>query len=281
MPILTSPVFKKSQLIYHQNQLTSNYHGVSSHAPGNRSDILSFASRIWNINPDFFVLKNSSTTPRLLPFITLQPHTSLQSFSFTVVFMGNPEEYLLPGYGSFDDDPSEPEPIPPEIFVQHFLPWCHLLRTAPASLRLVTITLDCYGLHNQALRKWFDISNSSKWSDLDLILANSERLPLLRKVIFYVNLPDTEDSDSDYDSDEEDALLDDESDDESNVHDGCHTGWDEEDTLDNDSESNFYESCCHSDLEAPLLSFEEAAYFIRRTMKLTRRLAIVEVLAGD
>lgn len=192
--------------------------------------------------------------------------------------MGNPEEYLLPGYGNFDDDGSEPEPIPLEIFEQHFLPWCHLLRTAPSSLRLVTITLDCYGLHNHALREWFDISDSSKWSDLDLILANSERLPLLRKVIFYVNLPDTEDSDSDYDSDEE---VDDESDDESNVHDGCHTCRGEEDTLDNDSESNVHDSCCHSDLKVPMLSFEEAAYFIRRTMKLTRRLAIVEVLAGN
>jgi len=198
-----------------------------------------------------------AATPNLLPYITLRPHATLKSFSFTVLFMTDQGEHL-----QYNDPDGEPdgkrysELTSQQISmlaVQGFLPWCHLLQTAPSSLRLITITMDCYALGNEELRDRFKTSDSSKWSDLDKTLANSERLPRLQKVIFCVNLPYSS-SESDSDFDEEDSLID-----------------------DDDSDSNNEES----DERPPPLSLEEAAYYIRRNLKLTRRVAIVEVLAGD
>ena len=234
---------------------------------------LSFLCFTDNGQYDFFppdteqlLIISLAAAPRLLPYITLQPLTTLQSFSFTVLFIGNPEEYPPDNYfdmSDFDDEDapdgntyseSAREQISHQMtmfVVAGFLPWCHLLETAPSSLRLITITMDCYALTNEELRNWFKISASSTWSDLDIILASPERLPMLQKVIFYVNLPDSSDS-NDSESEEEDSLL-----------------------GDDDLESIVDEK------ESPSLSFEEAAYFIRRNLKLTRRAVIVEVLSGD
>jgi hypothetical protein len=193
----------------------------------------------------------------LLPFVTLQPLAALESFSFTVLFTEDSEDHLL----SSSEDDLDSEPSSHQFSGQPFLPWCHLLRTAPTSLRLVTITLDCYALYKDTLRDWFDISHSSKWSDLDIILADSERLPLLQKVIIHVNLPEK-------DWDELDSYH------------GYHYSSEDDDGSDCVCEF-LSESESDSDSEASLLSLEEVAYFIRRNLKLTRRVAIVEVLLPD
>lgn len=143
-----------------------------------------------------------TANPILLPFITLQPNTALKSFSFAILFV---EEHFEDSDEDFDFEPTSYQ-----ISDQPFLPWYHLLQTAPSGLRLVTITMDCYALHKNSMRDWFDLSDSSKWSDLDIILAN---LPLLQKVTFYVNLPDT-------DRDQSDSVEEDDDDSESSVEDG-------------------------------------------------------------